>query len=49
MGNLPELAMTNSERLPDGASPALRAALERRLNPAGRGPVHFNSFIGSGK
>ncbi|WP_433716264.1 hypothetical protein ACQP2U_21255 [Nocardia sp. CA-084685] len=47
MGNLPELAMTNPERLPEGASPALRAALERRLNPSDRGT--FNSFIGSGK
>ncbi|MBF5001543.1 hypothetical protein IRT45_30910 [Nocardia sp. BSTN01] len=48
MGNLPELAMANSERLPEGASPALRAALERRLNQTER-PGGFNSFIGSGK
>ena len=48
MGNLPEIATANSERLPEGASPALRAALERRLNRAG-GSHSFNSFIGSGK
>ncbi|WP_228001496.1 hypothetical protein [Nocardia australiensis] len=48
MSNLPEFATMGPQQLAD-VSPALRAALERRLDGAGRNRNNFNSFIASGK
>ncbi|WP_228001495.1 hypothetical protein [Nocardia australiensis] len=48
MSNLPQFATMSPQQLAD-VSPALRAALQRRLEHAGRNRNNFNSFISSGK
>ncbi|WP_157229144.1 hypothetical protein [Nocardia brevicatena] len=48
MKKLDELTALNLEQLMADASPALRAAIERYLAPAGRGHFGFQAFIDLG-
>ncbi|GAB2559009.1 hypothetical protein [Nocardia heshunensis] len=45
MGSMSELVDTDLERVMSAASPALRAALQRRLTQSDSRAADFNSFI----